>query len=73
MINVNKIKGRMAEMGYSQKELARLIRVHEQTVSGYFQKGVIPSDKLENLAQALDISDFNFFFKNELECSSNQH
>lgn len=62
MIKVNKIKGRMAEMGYSQKEMSRLIRVHEQTMSGYLKKQIIPSDKLEILAQVLDIPDYNFFF-----------
>ena len=62
MINVNKLKGKMKEMGYSQKEMAVCCSIHEQTFGNYLKNAKLPSDKLEIIAHVLGIEDYNFFF-----------
>ena len=63
MINVNKLKGRMKEMGYSQKQMAHCCSIHEQTYGDYLKSGKLPSDIMEIVAQVLEIDDYNFFFE----------
>lgn len=62
MLNVNKLKGLMAEGGFSQKQMAQILNIHEQTYGNYLKSKSMPTDKLEKIATIFDIEDFNIFF-----------
>jgi transcriptional regulator with XRE-family HTH domain len=65
MINTNKLKGRMREMGVTQKDLAAIIGNDQATVNrkindvtGYFLK----ARDLEKIIEVLKIDDIREYF-----------
>lgn len=62
MIKSNKLRGKIVECGFTQREVAEYLRVGADTFGDWLNKGKIRSDYLENLAHLLGIEDFNFFF-----------
>ena len=63
MIKTNKLKGKIVECGYTQREVAEYLRVGADTFGDWLSKGKIRSDYLQKIAQLLGIEDYNFFFK----------
>lgn len=63
MIKTNKLKGKIVECGYTQREVAEYLRVGADTFGDWLNKGKIRSDYLQKIAQLLGIEDYNFFFK----------
>ena len=61
MLNVAKIRGRMAELGIGQKEVAQAIGVAQSTASQKLNR-VRPMDldEAEKLAKLLQLSDSQF-------------
>lgn len=56
-IFVGNVYKRLGELDMSQKELARLIGIHEVTVSGYLNRRYAPrADVINNMAKALKCS-----------------
>lgn len=47
MVNVNKIKGLLAENGMSQMDLADMLKLNRRTVFDKMQKGVFKSSEIE--------------------------
>lgn len=55
-MNVSKIKGLMAEKGYTQKRLAEELGVTQKTLSNKFQKGIFKSDEMKKMILVLGIT-----------------
>ena len=75
MIDVNKLKGRMAEMGRTGQDMAKVIRKTPKTFYSKMQKGVFDSDEISAMVDDLDIDDpASIFFANEVtrEVTENQ-
>lgn len=70
MVNANKVRGRMAEMGVTQRKLAETLNLSQSTVSLKL-KGIRPMmlDEAESIAATLAISNADFasyFFSREV-------
>lgn len=55
MVDVNKLRGKMAEKGYSQQFVAEKIGVTPKTFYNRMKKGVFDSDEITTLVDLLDI------------------
>ena len=69
MINVNKIKGRMAEKGISGQEMAKIIGITPKTFYKKMKNGVFDSAEMETMADTLEFEDpISVFFAKEVTC-----
>ena len=67
MINVNKLKGKIAEAGLSQGAFAKKIGLNEMTFYRKMKKGIFNSDEIEKMIATLDIDDpVGIFFANRV-------
>lgn len=62
MINVNRLRGIMAECGVTQKMLSRWLALSENTVSKRMQTGVFSTDELEIVCERLGIEQIGDLF-----------
>ena len=66
MIRTDKLKGKLAEKGISQSEMAKLIGIAPKTFYEKMARGVFGSDEIEIMINQLDISDpVDIFFAKE--------
>lgn len=66
MINTNKLKGIIAERGYSQSEVAKMIGITPKTFYEKMKAGVFISDEIDVMIDQLEIEDpINIFFAKE--------
>lgn len=67
MIDVNALKGRIAEKGLSQAKLAHELGISPKTFYEKMKKGVFGSDEMECIIDILDIDDpARIFFAKEV-------
>lgn len=67
MIDVSKLRGKMAEKGYSQKDVAEKMGIQPNTLRRKMNRGVFGSDEIEALINILDIVDpMAIFFTNKV-------
>ena len=65
MIDVNKLKGKIAENNLSQRKLARKLGISEITFYRKMQKGRFDSDEIEEMILILNIENpVEIFFTN---------
>lgn len=57
MIATSKLKGIIAEKGYSQRKIARLLGMSEKTFYLKMKKGVFDSDEINHMIAILEIRD----------------
>lgn len=55
MIDVNKLRGRMAEKGFSGQDMARVIGKTPKTFYAKMKAGVFDSDEIEAIVRSLEI------------------
>ncbi len=67
MIQVNRLRGRIAECGLTQKEVAEFLDVGQDTFGKWLREKKIRSDYMEKLAQLLEVESYDFFFKDKFE------
>jgi len=66
MIATSKLKGIIAEKGYSQRKLAKILGMSEKTFYVKMKKGVFDSDEINQMILILEIKDpVNIFFASE--------
>lgn len=68
MIRVELIRGKMAEKGYTQENVAEYLNMSLPTFRARMKAKRFWTDELENLALLFDVSDIGFFFSTKLEC-----
>ena len=69
MIDVNKLKGRMAEKGRSGLDMAKVIGKTPKTFYLKMKAGVFDSDEIEAMVKDLDITNpLEIFFADEVTC-----
>lgn len=67
MINVSKIRGKMAEKGLSGLDMAKAIKKTPKTFYSKMKSGVFDSDEIEVIIKELDIEDpLDIFFAEEV-------
>ena len=67
MIDVNKLRGRMAEKGRSGLDMAKVIRKTPKTFYLKMKAGVFDSDEIEAMVKDLDIKNpLEIFFADEV-------
>ena len=65
MIDVNKLRGVIAERGMSQQNVAEHLGITRNTFYSRMKKGVFGSDEIEKMIVLLDISNpIEIFFAN---------
>ena len=57
MIRTDKLRGLIAETGYSQTDMANAIGITPKTFYEKMQKGIFGSDEMQILIDKLDIKD----------------
>lgn len=57
MIDVPKLRGRMAEKGLTQKDVAEKLGIQPITLRRKLRRGVLGSDEIEALIDVLEITD----------------
>lgn len=57
MINVAKLKGKIAEKGTSQAKLAKILNITPKTFYDKMKKGIFTNVEIEILVKELDIKD----------------
>ncbi len=57
MIRTDKLRGLIAEKGYSQTDMANAIGITPKTFYEKMQKGIFGSDEMQILIDKLDIKD----------------
>ncbi len=63
MINVPKLRGKIAEAGYNNKQIAEKLGIHPATFGRKLEKGIFDSDEIMGLIKELDIEDpMSIFF-----------
>lgn len=66
MIRTDKLLGKLAENGYSQKDMAKAIGVTPKTFYAKMKAGVFGSDEIEIMIDKLEIEDpVAIFFAHE--------
>ena len=66
MINTDKLRGVIAEKGYSQAEVAKMIGVVPKTFYEKMKKGVFGTDEVEIMIDKLNITEpIQIFFVKE--------
>lgn len=69
MINANKLRGKIAEAGMTQKEVAREIGMTAKTFSGKLKTGKFGLDEAEKIIKLLNITDPSLiFFADKVTC-----
>lgn len=69
MIDVNKLKGRMAERGRSGQDMAKVIGKTPKTFYLKMKAGVFDSDEIEAMVKDLQITNpLEIFFADEVTC-----
>ena len=64
MIDVRKLRGVIAEKGMSQRKVAEIIGISEQT---FYTKGVFSSAEIDTMISVLEIEDpMQIFFANHV-------
>ena len=67
MIDVNKLRGRMAERGRNGKDMAKVIKKTPKTFYAKMKAGVFDSDEIEAMVKDLDIQNpMEIFFAEEV-------
>jgi hypothetical protein len=67
MIDVNKLRGRMAEKGRNGQDMARVIGKTPKTFYSKMKAGVFDSDEIEAMVRDLEINNpLEIFFANEV-------
>lgn len=67
MIDTNALRGRIAEKGFSQSDVAKSIGITPKTFYTKMDKGVFGSDEIEAMIALLDIKDpARIFFANKV-------
>ena len=67
MIDVNKLRGRMAEKGRNGQDMARVIGKTPKTFYSKMKAGVFDSDEIEAMVRDLEIQNpLEIFFANEV-------
>ena len=67
MIDVNKLRGRMAEKGRNGQDMAKVIKKTPKTFYSKMKQGVFDSDEIEAIVKDLDIEDpMAIFFAEEV-------
>lgn len=56
-VNVNLLKSYMVKAGYTQKELAKLLGISEQTLTRKLRKRVFGTDEAAKIVELLNIDD----------------
>lgn len=56
-VNVNLLKSYMVKAGYTQKELAKLLGISEQTLTRKLKKRVFGTDEAAKIVELLSIDD----------------
>lgn len=67
MVNICKLKGIIAEKGFSQKSLAEMLGISTPTMYSKMKKGVFGSDEITAMARILQLNKdevINIFFAN---------
>ena len=57
MIRTDVLRGKIAEKGYSQADIAKKLRIAPMTFYRKMEKGVFGSDEIETMIEILDIKD----------------
>ncbi len=57
MIRTDKLRGKIAEKGYSQADVAKEIGITPKTFYDKMKNGVFGSDEIETMIKLLDIED----------------
>lgn len=69
MINANKIRARIVELGMNQKQVAAQIGMSEKTFSIKMNNGKFGLDEADKMIEVLKIDKpDNYFFDNEVTC-----
>jgi len=69
MILVNELRGRMAVKNYTQRKLAKALKISEKTLSLKLKNGVFGSDEIDELINILDIKNpCTIFFAQIVTC-----
>ena len=69
MINANKIRGRIAEMGMTQKQVAEEIGMPEKTFSIKMNNGKFGLDEADRIIKVLNIEQpEKYFFTSDVAC-----
>lgn len=67
MIATDKLRGKMAEKGYTQSSLASELGIHRQSFYNKMKKGIFTSTEIEAMMRILDIQDpREIFFPNSV-------
>ncbi len=66
MVDVNRLRGLIAERGLSQRKVAKLLGMAEKTFYNKMKSGVFVSTEMSALIELLDISDPAGIFFTEL-------
>ena len=66
MVDVNRLRGLIAERGLSQRKVAKLLGMAEKTFYSKMKSGVFVSTEMSALIELLDISDPAGIFFTEL-------
>jgi hypothetical protein len=67
MIDVNKLRGKMAEKGRSGQDMAKVIKKTPKTFYTKMKAGVFDSDEIEAMVRDLDIENpMDIFFAKEV-------
>ena len=67
MIDVNKLRGRMAEKGRSGQDMARIIGKTPKTFYAKMKAGVFDSDEIEAMVKDLEIKNpIEIFFADQV-------
>lgn len=63
MINVNKLRGKIVENGYTQEELAKYLEITPKTLTSKMKKGVFTNIEIEKIVEFLKIDNLlDIFF-----------
>ena len=69
MIDVNKLRGKMAERGRSGQAMAKVIGKTPKTFYAKMKAGVFDSDEIEAMVRDLEIENpMEIFFADEVTC-----
>lgn len=56
MININKLRGKIAERGLSQRKLSQILGISEATFHRKMKKGIFGSNEIEKMIEILNIT-----------------
>lgn len=67
LINVKKLKAIFVERGKTQKDIARMLNISDNTMTNKLKKGILNSDEIYKLIDYLDIDNpVEIFFAEEV-------